>query len=42
MLVSYYNTLLPVREPGASLRDAVAGIRGRTGYSCRSARLRAG
>ena len=27
MSVSYYDALLPVREPGAGLRDAVAGIR---------------
>ena len=27
MGVSYYDALLPVREPGAGLRDAVAGVR---------------
>jgi len=27
MSVSYYNALLPVREAGAGLRDAVTGIR---------------
>jgi hypothetical protein len=24
--VSYYDTLLPVREPGVGLRDAMAGL----------------
>jgi len=27
MSVSYYDALLPVREPGAGLRDALAGVR---------------
>ena len=27
MAVSYYDTLLPVREPGAGLRNAMAGLR---------------